>query len=544
MLCRLVVPVPILFAQQTDESAPVSYTSVDKPSPSQPALTLIPEFLWSGAWESRHKLTSRFDFKLTVPKADIALRLEVLDRRPALITEAFNEGFGGKTGDKVITQPGFGLYHLSTGSRVLYGVLDSYGLPARIRNVWIRGVPYVESRLTTLAELKTSPSSTAVPHAYAHLESPDFLLKTGKLQGFTSFTINDNETNRALSFSGGVDYSLGKDNFRLEGFYTQQTLPERKFSTWFSEKPALTERPTRLFAGSVSFSVPTFGLAADIACSETFAFGKDYYGNLGLRFGDKPWRLSLALDAAGSRYVDSSGGVPGAGFRTAAHLERRGKKTNLFRLGILARGPGPDQGTMHALGNFAAIAKSFDRVSGELYYRFPANSASFGLTRFTLSMDRDSRNEKKILDSANAMAVFKLGPVNSISEWKITGISRKESVSMEGTGYQLDSFRLSQRLSCSIKVFRKTGQTPKKSGITIENSPKLGGSKPSSLKKDFFTVQLFAKVSYEKTAKKEGIWDTSCSVSVRGKKNRLTIKAATPVFPKKWEYTISWRMQF
>jgi hypothetical protein len=499
---------------------------------------LVPEFLVSGSWESEHNLTSRFDFKLTAPGADLALRLEMLDRRPASGFETFAESFGGETGDKAITQPALGLYHLSTGSRALYGALDTYGLPARIRNVWVRGAPYAESRAVSSAELKTAPASTAIPQGYACLETPALALGPGEVQGFASFAVNDDVT--APAFGVGVNYAMGQSKFGLEGLYTERTLPERKSSTWFNEKPALPERDTRLFAGAGFFSLPAFGLAADLAYSETFAFGRDYYGSLGLRFGDKPWRFSVALDAAGSRYVDSAGNAPGQGFRSGFRLERQAKKSGLFRLSALFRGPGPDQGLPSA-GDFTG---NFNRMSGELYYRFPTSSAFFGPTRFSFSLDRDGRDEKKVLDSARALAAFKLGPVTSVSEGRITGINSKESAGMEGTEYLFDSFRLSQNLSMSLRVFRTTRQeTEKPAGLRTEKGSAVpGGTKPSSLKNSFFTLYLSARAVYEKTAGREGSWDTSFSASIRGKRNRLTFKAAASAFPKKWEYTISWRM--
>jgi len=550
---------------------------------------LVPEFLWTESWESEHNLSSRFSFKLSAPEANLALRLQVLDWRPASSVGAFTESFGGETADKALTQPGLGLYHLTTGSRLLYGTLDSYGLPARIRNVWIRGAPYAESRTRAPSDLKIAPASTAESQGYAYLETPDLSLGPGLFQAFASFTINDDPRvnegwgDRSPALGFGADYALGKADFRLEGFYTGQTLPERKSSTWFNEKPALPARDSRLFAGAAAFSIPAFGLAADLAYSETFAFGSDYYGSLGLRFGDKPWRLSLVMDAAGSRYVDSAGNTPGAGFRVAARVERRSKKSGLLRLTVLARGPGPAQGTVPALtsGDFAAFAKGINRMSGELYCRLPASSASFGLTRFSLSFDRDGRNGKKVMDSANAMAAFKVGPVTSVSEGKITGISRGESSAMEGGGYALDSYRLTQRFSwtCSLPALRKTSNSRKppkgensmgeNPGVENENTPsekktssakpketrgqttasaKTGGSKgqkaPSVVpeKKAPLTLQLSARAGYEKATGKDGVWDTSVSASVRGKKNRLTIKVASPDFPKKWEYTISWRM--
>jgi len=568
-LCLLLVSV-ICCGAVTAQTAAVQTAEPPATTP-----LLVPEFLWTGSWESGHNLSDRIDFKLSAPRANLALRLQVLDRRPASSPQAFAGSFGGETQGSAITQPGAGLYHLSTGSRLLYGTLDTYGLQARIRNVWIRGAPYAESRATSSAELKTAPATTAVPQGYAYLESPDLSVGPGTIRPFAFFMADFVPEDKAPAFGFGADYALGKGKFRLEGFYAGQNLPERKSSTWFNEKPALPARDTRLIAGAAAFSVPVFGIAMDLASSETFAFGQDYYGNLGLRFGDKPWRFSLAMDAAGSRYVDSAGNAPGAGFRAAARVERRGKKSGLFRLTATARGPGPKQGTTQALkgADFAAFAEGIDRMSGELYYRLPESSASFGLTRFSFSLDTDSRNEKKVLGSANAMAAFKLGPLSAVSEGKFTGINRKESAGMEGSGYALDSYRFGQSLSwtCPIPALRKASRAARREknsgGESAENPSgenpagqnpasektdkparaKVGGSKLSGSKtagkKSSLTAQLSARAGYEKTTGKEGVWDTSFSASIRGKKNRLTIKAATPDFPKKWEFTISWRMR-
>jgi hypothetical protein len=520
---------------------------------------LIPELLLTGSWENRHNLTNRLDFKLAAPDLHLAFRLQLLDRRPASGFRDFSESFGGKTASKAIIQPGLGLYHLTTGSRLLYGTLDSYGLPARIRNVWIRGAPYAEFRTRSEADLKTVPSSTAKNQGYAFLESPNLPLGQGTFHGFGSITINDvpapdkpvesNPPDKSPALNLGLEYSMGKGNLRLEGLYTGQTLPERKSSTWFNEKPALPKRDTRLFAGAGAFSVPAFALAADLAYSETFAFGRDYYGNVGLRFGDKPWRFSLAMDSAGSRYVDNVGNNPGAGIRAAVRLERRGKKSGLFRLAALARGPGPVQGTMQSLstGDFAAFAEGINRMSGELYYRLPESSASFGLGRISFSVERDARDEKKVLDSARALAAFRLGPVNSVSEGKIAGINRKASADIKDGGYQLNSYRLTQSFSCTINssTFNTDASHKDSPGKEPGNSaPKLEGAKPSvKVKKNPLSVQLSARAGYEKTAGKDGVWDASFSASVRGKKNRLTVKAAASDFPCKWEYTLSWRMQ-
>jgi len=534
---------PAKQAVSAKQAAPAKSAAV-KETPAQWVARLVPEFLWTGSWESGHNLTERMDFKITVPQMDCALRLEALDRRPASTLRDFTESFAGETADKSVTQANFGLYHLPSSTRLLYGTLDNAGLPARTRNVWIRGAPFTESHAASSAELKSEPSSTATPQIYACFESPDFKLGPGTLRALVSYSENAAQNDNAPALVFGADYTLGKSDFRLEGFYANRTLPERKSSTWFNEKPALPGRDTQLFAGSAAVSIPVFGLAADLACSETFAFGRDYYGSLGVRVGNKPWRFSFALDAAGSRYVDSAGSVPGAGYRAAVRLDRRSKKNGLFRIGAQVRGPGPAQGFLQAVqsGDFAAFAEGTNRITAELYCRLPASSALFGLTRFSVSVDHDSRNEKKVLDSAKAMAAFALGPVSSTTEGAITGINREKSAGMEEGGYQFDSYRLSQSLSwtCPLPVKKIKEKRTEIKNEEISEAHASTKSKSAARKKTPLTLQLSAKAGYDKTANKEGVWDTSLSVSIRGKKNRISFKAA--VHSEKWEFTLGWRL--
>ncbi|MDR2471523.1 MAG: hypothetical protein LBD09_05380 [Treponema sp.] len=559
-LLALSVPGPA-WAQETEAVRTESADSARSAQNAETAPLFIPRFLWSGSWESRHNLTDRFDLTLTAPGPALGLRFQILDRRPASSAGAFTGSFGGDTADKALTQPGLGLYHWNTGSRLLYGTLDTQGLSTRIRNVWIRGAPHTEARLASQGDLKTAPSSTAVPQAYLWLGSPELELGPGSpgspdsrtLRGFVSVGIEFPENapgasggvssgggvpggdapSRPLGINAGAEYRAGKAALSLEGLYVQRTLPPRTADTWFSEKPPLPRRNTRLFAGSAAFSVPAFGITADLAASKTFAFGEDVYGNLGLRLGDRPWRLSLAVDGAGSRYVDSSGGVPGAGLRAAARLERRSKRQGLYRLGVLARGPGPGAGLGPALGagDFAAIAEGFNRTSLEFYGRLPAPPASsappLALTRFSFSWDRDGRDTEKRLDTFGAMAAFKLGPLGSES---------RASLSRSGGVY--GSHRITQSLSWTIR--------PSVSGPAAGSPPNGGPAKPghgAAARKQSFTLGLSARAGYTGTAGKAGVWDTALSASVRGRQSGLTVKAASPKFPRTWEYTISWRMR-
>jgi hypothetical protein len=508
---------PVYVAVPVDTTAPGGTTASGDGTDPETAVAahakagpvLLPGFLWSGSWESEGNLTERFEVQLGIPRPALELRFQLLDRRPASSWTAFTGSFGGDSADKTLVQPGAGLYHIPTGSRVLYGVLDTYGLVARIRNIWIRGAPHAEAHAPSSADLKTAPASTAVPQGYAYLGTPLLSLGKGRLRGFVSLAVSADEE-RVPAGTAGVDYHFKKAGLvRLEGLYTGRRLAERTSSTWFSMEPALPERDTRLFAGTLIVNIPSFGFAADLASSETFGFGRDYYGNLGLRFGDKPWRLSLAADGAGSRYVDPSGAVPGAGLRGAVRLERRGRKSSLFRLSALIRGPGPEEpDTGPGVWDFASMAKSFNRRSLELYYRLPGTSAPLALSRFSLSLDRDGRDREKVLDSAGALAALKLGPVDSVSQGKITGRT--------GEGYDFVSGRISQNLSWTWR--------------------------PGTQKRTL-AIRFSARAGYEKTAGKDGIWDASFSAAVRGKRSRLGFTVAAPKLPEKWEYTVSWRLQ-
>ena len=370
-----------------------------------PALSGEPvkaELLWTGSWEQDASLINRGDIRLR--GFGLSARAQAVDKRPAW--ENMDEGNTAFSG---------GLYHGATGSRVLYCILDEWGLPARLRNPWARAVPFAENRRPTISDLKTEASSTKEPAGYLYLGSP----RIGPLRAFTSILLGK-ELNPA--YSGGAEIQFGKKRILLfEGFYTDRKLASQDPASWFSSSPPLPERKFRFYGANISFTAPRLGVAVDGAYSETFALGRGLYGNFGLRLGDKPWRLSLAADSAGSAYVDREGNAAGAGFRTAVRAERRGTRNSLFRLGAALRAP--------------ALGEPFERNSGAVYYRLPASGKHpIRLSRFSLYISRDASEPEKPLDSVEGSLGLDLGPVRSTFQAALTGLAGAAGVSLPNPG--------------------------------------------------------------------------------------------------------------
>ncbi|MDR0876889.1 MAG: hypothetical protein LBN21_02465 [Treponema sp.] len=489
------------------------------------------DLLWSGSWEAEKTLSNRGDLHLRFPVPGLVLRAQAADKRPAraeafLFTvpkaEDFN-GFGG------------GLYHSPTGSRLLYGVLDEWGLTARVRNPWIRGLPFAENHQPLMADLKTESSSTKMPEAYLYLGSPQF----GIFSGFASarFTPLALETNPNPGFGLGIEAQLGnKTRLHLEGLYSERVLPPRKSSAWFSETPPLPERESRLGALALLFTTPGFALSSDWACSETFAWGRDIYGNLGFRFnGTLPaaknmaasrWTASFAADGAGNRYIGSDGSSPGAGFRSAGKFEWQGPRSSLARFNTSLRAP--------------AIGKDFDRSSTTLYYRFPLRPAGsktgpgdtafpLRITRVSLTADRNAVNRDKIIDGLDAKMGLSL---------HLPFLNVPLGLSLSGSADWLSQWETGAAAPFPYP-FTQYPQTFNSAKASGELSWSPGGKLfniPGSL-------QLKGKLGYTAAAKKDPQWDTSFSAAVRIKQGRLSVKIASPEFPEKWDYTISWRIE-
>jgi hypothetical protein len=439
------------------------------------------DLLWSGSWAYEGNLINRGDLRVRAHKPALALRVQATDRRPAPPSPEFREGLTAFAG---------GLYHETTGSRFLWGILEEGGLPERIKNVWGRGAPYAELHQGAIPDLLTEPSSTREEAFCLWLGSPALAIpRIASVRGFGSLLL-DGENQAA--FDGGFEAQFASHAaLRLEGFYTRNRLEAKAPAAWFSETPPLPERDQDIAAGSISFNSPLFAAATDIAWSETFAYGKDLYGNLALRLGDRPWRLSLAADAAGSRYVGRDGGATGAGFRAAARLERRGKRSSLFRAAATLRA--------------ASAGEQFHRGSLQLYYRFqtaPLRSRRFFRpSRASLTLSRDASDRENKADSIAALWGFSLGKVPLVLQGELQGIYREAQ-----EDYEFASAKIGAEASYSLKLF------------------------------DFSF-----KPGYSVNKKGEGQVEAAVSASVRGKWGRLSLKAG--VAGSDWDLGLSWRLQ-
>jgi len=479
-------------------------------------------------------LSNRADLRLSPfgisPWNGFTLRAQVLDRRNLPVWDQGAEGWTAmKEGSFA---PGTGLYYKPWGARFLWGSLDEQGLPARIRNVWGKSAPFAENHSPAVRDLKTEPMATVKKEFHLYLGSPRVDLSQfrwgtlpliGKLPTLRGFAYGN--LDEEMYYSGGAGLETlwhEKTWVNLEGFYSGRTGGARKLSSWFSTEPPLPERDTKLAAVNLSILHPLVSLSSDWAFSETFAYGRGTYANLGLTTNLKPWRISLAGDFATSRYVGRDGTAPGAGFRGAARVERKGIRSSLFRLSTTLRGP--------------ELGKELNRSSTSIYYRFPAprvskNDTPSGwalfkprIARISLTLNRDARDLSLILDSYDALLALGFGPLGlTISG----GITLKSTVD-----YQVQPF--------PVPVFSKGGEGTGVSGP-------YGGKAAGELTWNPWLLQFRAKTVCNIDKKGERLWDASLYASFHKKPIRLSLKVAAEKLPKTsvedLKYTISWSLE-
>ena len=477
---------------------------------------------WSGSWEENRVLANRGEFRLGFTPAALLLRGQGLDKRP--LDFSVSPPWADEK-SKAVSSLGAGLYHKSTGSRMLYGVLDEWGLSARIRSPWIRGAPFAESHKPLMADLKTVTSSTKEAEAYLYASSPWLDFADTSWRGFASVQTRVSEFKPDIA--GGLEALFDRNTqLLLEGFFTESTLPKKKSSSWFSDPPALPERDFRLYGIGALFNAQYWSVSSDWAYSQTFAWGSGIYGNAGVLirppFGDNkgkagPWSLSLAADGANSRFIGRDGTSPGEGFRTAGKIEYRGQGSSLFRINTTLRCPG--------------MGQSFNRSSSGLYYRLPALSKKkeaegsafpLRLTRVSLEAERNAANPEKILDGIDAAVGLSLrlpaiigSPLGINLSGQVKGLCAADPPDNPPSPYPLPQHEYlfdSAKASCEITL-----------------SPGI--------------FQFRTKWGYSVSAKKDGQWDASLSAAMRFKHGRLSVKIASPEFPDEWNCTLSWRVE-
>ncbi|MDR2798025.1 MAG: hypothetical protein LBB80_06755 [Treponema sp.] len=459
------------------------------------------DLLWAGSWDGdgnqRGTAVNRGDLRLHIPWQNLSLRTQLIGKSKADLSLPLGEMWDLGT----ITGAG-GIYHKPSGSRILYGTLEVWGLSARIRRPWGRAVPLVEYRKPSLGDLRTEPTATKEPEAYLYLRSPPL----GIWRGFISAIMTPGLGNDDISFglSGGIEAQWDKKRtLQVEGFYTGKELPPRYQESWFSPSPPLPEREFHLYALGLVYTGPFLGIASDWAYSDTFAYGRDLYGNLGVRLGNRPWRLSLAADGAGNRYVGSDGFAGGAGFRVGGRLEYYGKKGRFFRLGT----------SLEA----GELGEPFEQSSTLIYYRFPSDfgMGPFKFSRISLKLTRDAEDLSPVEDCYEALVGLVWGSLRWAVSGSLTGISTTPE----------------QPLPFPIP---NPGLEVPTATISGEVSYRIG------------QVQFRVKLGYTGEKGKDevyGIWNTSWYASIRGKLGRFSLKIASPDLPTSWTYTLTWRLE-
>ncbi|MDR1129176.1 MAG: hypothetical protein LBL20_07685 [Treponema sp.] len=478
VLVILLLAGPAFFAKAGDTGETVSGGAAKK--------DLLPDFsasaLWTGSWDLPGNLTNRGDFRLGA--FGLLARTQVLDKRPGFFWENLETGNTALAG---------GLYHNQTGSRLLYGTLEEWGLPARLRNPWGKSTPFADTRKPMAADLRTGPSSTAETEAYLYLGSP-WLNLFSPNAFFRPYAAAQFDGAFNHSFGVGLDTRLpAKTGLRAEGFYTGRRLEPRKASAWFSETPPLPERDTRLYGLGLLLSSPFFSVATDGALSETFAWGRGLYGNMALRLWGKPWELNLGITGADRRFVDRAGSAVGAAFRAAGRFEWKWKRTSFIRGGLDIRSP--------------EFGENFDRGTVSLYYRFPSNLKTVGFlpfrpVRVSAGISRDARNRDKIADKAETAIGFNLGPFGFGLQGSVSGVSAAPA---EGAvppfpapaSWEFDTAKISGNVSFPVS---------------------------------FLSFRL--RAGYAAVSKKPPVWDFSLGASVRGKLGRFSLKISAPEFPQ------------
>ena len=501
------------------------------------------DLMYAGSWEESKTLNNRLDLRFNFTGPALLVRAQALDRHT--VNFELDPVWGDPA--KGITSCSLGLYHRTdssqtTDSRFLYGVLDEWGLSARIRSPWIRSAPYAENHKPILADLRTTTSASKKDELYLYLSSPRFSLNPFGLdillRGFASgqFTpANSTDTGPAPAFAGGAEAVIGKKtNLLIECFFTGFKLPAKEPDTWFSDPPPLPVRDFRLEAVSLMLNIPWLSVTSDWAWSQTFAYGKGVYGNLGLRVNPpffSAWSLSLTADGMSERYTGRDGGNPGGGFRTAWKLERKGAHSSFFRVNNSFRG--------------STVGEPFERSSIGLYYRFPSSSPNVAgtkgfplrISRIALNADRNASDLKKINDGIDGSLGLSLNLPPLLLPKYLLSASAVKVKNLKPKVYPLNI-----NLTESIDWLGRSDEQP--SPFPFSSPVDFNSAKTAcELLWSPGILQFRTRWGYTVYAGKDNLWEASIGASARFKHGSFSVKFAWPAFPEKWNCTLAWRAE-
>jgi hypothetical protein len=462
-----------------------------------------PSLLWSGSYQQDGELLNRGDAKFRLnftPMLDFTVRTQLLDERPS---DDITDG---------LSVFGVGVYHNPTGSRILYGPLDSGGLPARVKNIYRHGAPFVVNHSRSSADLKTDPGTATNSAFTARLVSPPIW----GWQTFAAFT-DERDDNRS-SFLFGVNTAEITTKSRIqtsaEFYYQSATLPEKSVTGWFTDRQPLPERDKHLYAGTIRFLSSLVSAAADIAYSETFAFGRGMYWNMGLQLGNRPWRFSFAMDATTPRFVDGEGAVSGQGFRVGGKVERFLPRGEIWRVETTLRGYGDGE-------------DAFTRSSSTIYYHFPSiikaketkeentKKIPFSFAQVSLGATRNAVNNAKILDSWNAALVVNVGKARLKTSGTLGEYTHDDEPSPfpdRDCTYVVYNWRLDEEAVIPFDFFTLTAAIGCHKKLDVATAQWKDAEVPLSLSAQFHTAP-----------------------------GRVTIKLAFSDFPQDLKLSLSWR---
>lgn len=431
--------------------------------------------LEQGSWDKN--LFNRVEVRLIGPFG-LSLRTQLLDKRPVPPWGNWSEG---------IIEPGFGLYHTSTGSRVLYGKLETYGLAWRTRNIGSRTLPWYNLHGASGADLKNNVSASKEASIFCNFGTNEFVF--GDFLGFERdfFGVSGRfsalfDKEYALFINSAGNFRINKNHkIRLEGLYTEKKLSEHLQNAWFSENPVLPGRDMRFFALNLLYERHFVGFTVDFARSQMFMRGEDVYLNAALRIGNRPWRASLAADVSGPAFIGSDGTTVGAGMRAGGRFEWFGKGTTKLFL----------ESKLNADGIESPFDGSFSRVA----FYFPAfHGFLISPTRIVLDTERESVSKMLLKDDFSATIGFRIGPARAALKYSISGFHEAKP----------DDLVIPYPVPCA----RNFGEAVSSAEFSYP----------------FSFVTLKCSTAFRIREGKESVWNKTVSVTARLKRGRLSVR--------------------